>query len=166
MGQPLGFVREGLDGLELSADGSVLYYSPLTSDYIYSVETKYLRVDPSTDALAQKYAFNNVLNLGQRGGNANGFAGDSLGNVYQLMPESNAIYRLNTTTTLTERYVRDPRIIWCDSANVGFDGYLYFNINQLPYQPLWNNGTDLRVHPGLILRVKLPDGASKNLALM
>ena len=52
-----------------------------------------------------------------------------------------------------------------NSANVGFDGYIYFNINQLPYQPDWNEGVDKREYPGLILRAKLPDGATKSTVL-
>jgi hypothetical protein len=62
-------------------------------------------------------------------------------------------------------YVRDPRIIWCGSANVGFDGYIYFNIIQLPYQPDWNDGVDWRQYSGLILGSRLPDGANKNMIL-
>lgn len=81
------------------------------------------------------------------------------------MPEQNAIYNYNTTSLQAEVFVRDPRIIWPDSANVGFDGYIYFNINQLPYQPDWNNGTDLRQHPGLILRAPLPNGGTKSTIL-
>lgn len=69
-----------------------MYYSSLTSDYLFSIETQYLRANPSEDTLSAKRAFDNVKNLGQRGGNANGFSGDSLGNVYMLMPEHNAIY--------------------------------------------------------------------------
>lgn len=69
-----------------------MYYSPLTSNYLYSIETKYLRANPNKDARAIRAAFDNVHDLGQRGGNANGFAGDSLGNVYMLMPEHNAIF--------------------------------------------------------------------------
>jgi len=69
-----------------------MYYSPLTSGYLYSIETKYLRTNPADDPLANKRASDNVKNLGQRGGNANGFTGDSLGNIYMLMPESNAIF--------------------------------------------------------------------------
>ncbi|KAK6071118.1 major royal jelly protein [Seiridium cupressi] len=165
-GNPVNFLQEGLDGEELSLYGDILYYSPLSTDYIYSIETEYLRVNPKTDPLALKRAFDNVKNLGQRGGNANGFSGDSLGNVYMLMPEQNGIFIYNSTTLQAEPYVRDPRIIWPDSSNVGFDGYIYFNINQLPYQPNWNDGVDGRVHPGLILRAKLPDGANKNMLLM
>ncbi|KAH8810870.1 major royal jelly protein-domain-containing protein [Xylogone sp. PMI_703] len=152
---------EGLDGIELSADGEVLFFSPLTGDFLYSVETKYLRVNPSTDPLATVVANDNVKFLGGRGGNANGFSGDSNGNVYMLMPEHNAIYIYNSTTHQTIPYVRDPRIIWPDSANAGWDGYLYYNINQLPYQADWNNGVDGRQYPGLILRSKLVDGATK-----
>lgn len=70
------------------------------------------------------------------------------------------------TTHLTTPYVRDPRILWPDSANVGWDGYIYFNINQLPYQADWNNGVEGRVYPGLILRAQMPDGAVKNTLLM
>lgn len=69
-----------------------MYYSALTTDYLYSIETRYLRANPNSDALADKRASDNVKNLGQRGGNANGFSGDSLGNIYMLMPEYNAIY--------------------------------------------------------------------------
>ncbi|KAL9596118.1 MAG: hypothetical protein Q9219_006017 [cf. Caloplaca sp. 3 TL-2023] len=164
-GQPLRNLQEGLDGAELSLDGSVMYYSSLTSDYLFSIETQYLRVDPTMDTLAAQWAANNVKNLGQRGGNANGFAGDSNGAVYMLMPEQNAIFIYNTTTLQAEPFVRDPRIIWPDSANAGFDGYLYFNINQLPYQPTWNNGTYLRQHPGLILRARLPNNGTKSTVL-
>lgn len=164
-GMDIGYQQEGLDGIELSLYGDVLYFSPLTSDYLYSIETKYLRANPKDDQLSKIRAFNNVKNLGQRGGNANGFSSDSLGNVYMLMPESNAIYKYNGTTLLAEPYVRDPRIIWPDSSNVGFDGYIYFNINQLPYQPMWNDGNDLRAYPGLILRSKLPNCATKSTIL-
>ncbi|KAI1631520.1 major royal jelly protein-domain-containing protein [Biscogniauxia mediterranea] len=165
-GHALGFQAPGNDGAELDQYGEVMYYSALTTDYLYSIETRYLRTNPSLDPLADKRASDNVKNLGQRGGNANGFAGDSLGNVYMLMPEHNAIFIYNYTTSLTVPYVRDARMVWPDSAAVGWDGYLYMTINQLPYQPDWNDGVDGRVHPGLILRVKLPDGASKNTLLM
>ncbi|OTB03818.1 hypothetical protein M426DRAFT_169846 [Hypoxylon sp. CI-4A] len=165
-GHPLGFQEEGLDGAELDLYGEIMYYSALTTDSLYAIETRYLRANPNSNPLANKNAMDNVKNLGQRGGNANGFTGDSLGNVYMLMPEHNAIYIYNSSMQLTTPYIRDPRIIWPDSANVGWDGYLYFTINQLPYQPDWNNGVDGRVHPGLILRSRLPDGASKNTLLI
>jgi sugar lactone lactonase YvrE len=157
-GTPIQTLREGLDGLQLSPDGETMYYSPLTSDYLYSVPTANLL---TRDVLAEIKAANNVSNHGQRGGNANGFEGDSNGRIYQLMPEHNAVYAYNPQTLQTEPFVRDPRIIWPDGASIGEDGYMYLNINQLPYQPMWNNGTDLRTYPGAVLRCKLPNGGTK-----
>ncbi|KAH5196989.1 hypothetical protein HBI25_139960 [Parastagonospora nodorum] len=161
MGVPVQTLREGLDGLQLSPDGERLYYSPLTSDYLFSIPTANLRLRTEDDNLAEIKAANNVTNHGQRGGNANGFEGDSNGLVYQLMPEHNAVYAYNPATLQTEPFVRDPRIIWPDGASIGEDGYMYLNINQLPYQPMWNNGSDGRIHPGAVLRCKLPNGGSK-----
>ena len=106
-------------------------------------------------------AANNVSCLGQRGGNANGFEGDSNGLVYMLMPEHNAVYYYDPADLQTHTFIRDPRIMWPDSASVAEDGYFYVNINQLPFQPQWNDGVDLRVKPGAVLRAKLPRGGSK-----
>lgn len=77
--------------------------------------------------------------------------------MYMSMPEQNSINIYNPATLQAELYVRDPRIIWADSLSIGGDGYFYMNINQLPYQAQWNNGTDLRTKPGAALRCKLPN---------
>jgi sugar lactone lactonase YvrE len=165
VGQSVSTLREGLDGIQISPDGKTIYYSPLTGNFLYSVPTANLLARDEDDPLAERAAKNNVSNLGQRGGNANGFEGDSNGLVYQLIPEHNAIYYYDPSDLQTHGYVRDPRILWPDSASVAEDGYLYMNINQLPYQPMWNNGQDLRVHPGAVLRAKLPNGGSKIMSL-
>ena len=159
-GQPVGWQLEGLDGIQLSPDGETMYYSPLAANYLYSVPTANLR-ERDTNPLVEINAHANVSNHGQRGGNANGFEGDDQGRVYQLMPEHNGIYYYDPAQGQTIGFVRDPRIIWPDGASVGHDGYIYMNINQLPYQPDWNDGIDGRVHPGAVLRCKLPNGASK-----
>jgi len=159
-GQPIGWQQEGLDGIQLSLDGSTMYYSPLTSKTLYSVPTANL-LDPPTNPLAEIWAHANVSSKGQRGGDANGFEGDTNGFIYQLMPTENAIYYFDPSDGQTHTFVRDPRILWPDSASIGFDGYFYMNINQLPFQPDWNNGVDLRLYPGAVLRCKLPNNGTK-----
>ncbi|KAK3060106.1 hypothetical protein LTS18_009358, partial [Coniosporium uncinatum] len=159
-GMPITHLKEGLDGIQISPDGSRIYYSALTTDYLYSIPTANLRAPP-TDPSVELNAHANVSSHGQRGGNANGFEGDNLGRIYQLMPEQNAIYYYDPTDGQTKGMVRDPRIIWPDGATIGQDGYLYININQLPYQPMWNNGMDLRVHPGAVLRFRIPNNGTK-----
>ena len=163
-GQPIQTFREGNDGIQISPDGETLFYSPLTSNTLYSIPTVNLRTDPA-NPLADLQAQNNVSSLGGRGGNANGFEGDNQGRIYMCMPEHNAVYVYDPKTLLVEPFVRDPRIIWPDGASVGQDGYLYVNVNQLPYQPNWNNGVDGRVFPGAVLRVRLPEGAGKIVGL-
>lgn len=114
--------QEGPDGIELSLHGDLMCYSPLTSDHLFGIETPYLRANSMDDVLSSQRASNNVMNLGQRGGNANGFSANSNRAVYVLIPEQNAIYIYNSTTLQAEPYIRNPRIIWPD----------------------WNNGTDLK----------------------
>ncbi|KAK5175886.1 uncharacterized protein LTR77_001026 [Saxophila tyrrhenica] len=159
-GMPIQWQVEGLDGIQLSPDGERMYYSPLSTNYLYSVPTQNLRARDS-NRLAEVQAHANVSSHGQRGGNANGFEGDSNGLIYQLMPEHNAVYYFDPNDGLTHGFVRDPRIIWPDGASIGADGYIYLNINQLFFQPDWNFGVDTREHPGAILRCKLPNGGSK-----
>jgi sugar lactone lactonase YvrE len=164
LGMPINTLREGLDGIQISPDGSMIYYSPLTGNCLYSIPSTNL-LARDTDPLAELSASSNVSSLGQRGGNANGFEGDSNGLIYQLMPEHNGIFYYDVKDLQTHPFVRDPRVIWPDSATIGEDGYLYVNINQLPYQPMWNYGVDGRVHPGAVLRWKLPKGGSKIMSL-
>ncbi|GAB7358989.1 hypothetical protein MBLNU230_g5062t2 [Neophaeotheca triangularis] len=163
-GSPVGWQLEGLDGIQLTPDGERLFYSPLSTNYLYSIPTANLR-ERDSNPLAELHAHSNVSSHGQRGGDANGFEGDSDGRIYQLMPEHNAIYYFDQNDGQTHGFLRDPRIIWPDGASVGNDGYIYMNINQLPYQPDWNNGVDTREYPGAVLRAKLPEGASKIVTL-
>ncbi|KAK7548706.1 major royal jelly protein-domain-containing protein [Phyllosticta citricarpa] len=166
VGAAISNLREGNDGMQLSPDGATIYYSPLTSDYLYAVPTANLLARDADDPLAELAAANNVSCLGQRGGNANGFEGDDNGLIYMLMPEHNAIYYYDPADLQTHTFIRDPRIMWPDSASVAEDGYLYVNINQLPFQPQWNNGVDLRIKPGAVLRAKLPNDGKKIMGLV
>lgn len=159
-GMAVGWQQEGLDGINLSPNGERMYYSPLSQNYLYSIPSANLR-ERNTNPLAEIWAHANVSNHGQRGGNANGFEGDTNGYIYQLMPESNAVYYYDPKDGQTHGYVRDPRIIWNDGASIGADGYMYMNINQLPYQPDWNDGVDGRTYPGLVIRCKLPGNGTK-----
>lgn len=161
LGMPVSWQQEGLDGLQLSPNGERLYYSPLTSTHLYSIPTANLRVQ-SSDPLAELMARSNVSDYDERGANgANGFEGDDQGRIYQLMPTQNSVYYFDPRDLQTHGFITDPRILWPDGASVGADGYIYLNINQLPFQPDWNNEMDGRMHPGAILRAKLPDGARK-----
>lgn len=128
-GMPASWQQEGLDGIQLTTDGNHMFYSPLSQDYLYSVPTANLR-ERDTNELAEIHAHANVSNHGQRGGNANGFEGDSNGLIYQLMPTHNAVFYFDRSDGQTHPFVRDPRIVWPDGASIGQDGYIYLNISK------------------------------------
>ncbi len=129
-GMPAMWQQEGLDGIQITPDGKTMFYSPLTQNYLYSIPTVNLRAR-DTEELAEINAHANVSNHGQRGGNANGFEGDSNGLIYQLMPTHNAVFYYDQKDGQTHPFVEDPRIVWPDGASIGTDGYIYLNINQL-----------------------------------
>ena len=153
---------EGVHGQALSANGEMLYYSPLSSSYLYGVPTAALRVRDEDNYYADWNASNQVQNLGQAGGVHSGFDSDTNNVVYMGAPESNAIYTYQPSVSpIVETLVRDPRLQYVDTLSIGFDGYLYGDVTQLFNESYWNNGTDLRTEPGFLFRTPLPNKGSK-----
>ena len=141
----------GTDGIAISADGSRLFYCPLGSRRLYSVET---------DALVNR-AFDNapatVIDEGDRGGASDGLESDADGYIYSTNYEHNAILRRldSDTGKEWETVVHDPRLLWADTMSVATDGYLYVTANQLHRQPRYQEGKDLRRKPYVLFRVRI-----------
>lgn len=141
----------GSDGIAINADGSRLFYCPLGSRRLYSVET---------DALVNR-AFDNaaatVIDEGDRGGASDGLESDADGYIYSTNYEHNAILRRldGDTGKEWETVVHDPRLLWADTMSIATDGYLYVTANQLHRQPRYQEGKDLRRKPYVLFRVKI-----------
>lgn len=141
----------GSDGIAISADGSRLFYCPLGSRRLYSVET---------DALVNR-AYDNapatVIDEGDRGGASDGLESDANGYIYSTNYEHNAILRrlADDTGKEWETVVHDPRLLWADTMSIATDGYLYVTANQLHRQPRYQEGKDLRRKPYVLFRVKI-----------
>ena len=141
----------GTDGIAINADGSRLFYCPLGSRRLYSVET---------DALVNR-AFDNapatVIDEGDRGGASDGLESDADGYIYSTNYEHNAILRRldGDTGKAWETVVHDPRLLWADTMSIATDGYLYVTANQLHRQPRYQEGKDLRRKPYVLFRVKI-----------
>ncbi|KAF9259924.1 NHL repeat-containing protein [Marasmius fiardii PR-910] len=146
----------GIDGFAISADGRFIFFTPIASRELYRVETAVLRVNPADDVFAFIRAAQNVQFLGQMGGAADGFETDDTGLVYISQPEHNSINTFNPDTGLVELFVRDPRMAWPDTLSVADDGFLYMTVNQLWLSPVYQNGTDKRVKPFVLIRVPIP----------
>eukprot|EP01024_Parvocaulis_polyphysoides_P038175 TRINITY_DN34200_c0_g1_i12.p1 TRINITY_DN34200_c0_g1~~TRINITY_DN34200_c0_g1_i12.p1 ORF type:complete len:340 (-),score=41.27 TRINITY_DN34200_c0_g1_i12:116-1135(-) len=139
----------GVDGIAISPDGSKIFYCPLTSRKLYQV---------SADLLANKSATNEdvkqtVVDLGERGGIADGLESDSEGNVYVTNLEHNAVLKRVASTGEYETVISVPELLWPDTLSVAADGFLYVTAGQLHRLPAFNKGVDLRVKPFSVWKV-------------
>lgn len=150
--QPDGSVKQGAgmgsDGIAISSDGSRLYYCPLSSRKLYSVDTDVL----ADRALDEGEVAAAVTNEGDRGGASDGLESDAAGNIYCTNYEHNAILR-RSPDMHWETVTHDPRLLWPDTLSLASDGYLYVTENQLHRQARFHKGRDLRQKPYTLFRV-------------
>lgn len=137
------------DGIALSPDGEILYYSPLSSRHLYSIETKLLR-DPNVTEEALSLE---VKDMGEKGA-SDGLETDQNGAIYAGDYERNSIRKLPKGGDWIT-IAHGPEILWPDTLSVAKDGYLYFTVNQLHRQPTFHAGKDLRIKPYSLLRIKI-----------
>ncbi|OUL18290.1 gluconolaconase [Nostoc sp. RF31YmG] len=143
-------VKMGSDGIAISADGSRLYYCPLSSRRLYSVA-----VDALMDRALNDYAVAaTVIDEGDKGGGADGLESDAAGCIYATNYEHNAILRRHPDGAW-ETVVHDPRLLWPDTLCVATDGYLYVTANQLHRQARYQKGRDLRQKPYSLFRIHI-----------
>jgi sugar lactone lactonase YvrE len=140
----------GADGIAMSADGSRLYYSPLTSRHLYSVSVDAL-VDPS---MTDEKVAETVKDHGYKGGASDGLESDAEGRIYLSDYEHNAIHRMMPDGSI-ETIAHDPRMLWPDTLSLGYDGYLYFSANQIERQAVHWGGKDTREKPYTVFRIKV-----------
>jgi sugar lactone lactonase YvrE len=152
--QPDGSVKHGAsmgsDGIAIYADGTRLYYCPLGSRKLYSVDTNAL----SDQSLKEQEVGATVIDEGDRGGASDGLESDSAGNIYSTNYEHNAILR-RSPDKRWETLTHDPRLLWPDTLSLATDGYLYVTANQLHRQARFHKGKDLRHKPYSLFRVRV-----------
>ncbi len=143
------------DSLAISADGSLLFYCPVSATKLYSVPTAALR-DRSLSATATNAQVKMVTGKES----SDGLESDADGNIYATAAPSSSIARISPNPAFASGYVvetlvHDPRLLWPDTMSLSDDGYLYVTANQLYNQPSMHNGQDLRVKPYVLFRIKL-----------
>ena len=152
--QPDGSVKHGAsmgsDGIAINADGTRLYYCPLGSRKLYSVDTNAL----SDQSLKEQEVGATVIDGGDRGGASDGLESDSAGNIYSTNYEHNAILR-RSPDKRWETLTHDPRLLWPDTLSLATDGYLYVTANQLHRQARFHKGKDLRRKPYSLFRIRI-----------
>lgn len=120
-------MRTGADGIVLSGDKKTLYWTALTGNRLYAVETAILR-DPSATPVAIRAAVRTVATLTS---NTDGITADRDGNLYLTALSQNAILRRDAKTGAVATLAQDPAMVWPDTLAWGPDGALYVASNHL-----------------------------------
>lgn len=154
--QPDGSVKQGAgmgaDGIAISSDGARLYYCPLGSRKLYSVDTDAL----ADQSLGDREKVGVTVNdEGDRGGAADGLESDAAGYIYSTNYEHNAILRRRSGGGQWETIAHDPRLLWPDTLSLAADGYLYVTANQLHRQARFHKGHNLRRKPYTLFRIRI-----------
>jgi sugar lactone lactonase YvrE len=117
----------GADGIALSGDKKTLYWTNLTGNTLWAIDTSVLR-DFSTAKPAIQSSVRRITSLPS---NTDGMTADRDGNVYMTALQLNGLMRLSATSGRIERFVFDPEMSWPDTLAWGPDGALFIVSNHL-----------------------------------
>lgn len=127
-------MQTGVDGIALSCDRRTLYYTPLTSRTLYSIDTKSLRESHSKDPSSS------VVKLGYKKSASDGLIAGAKGHLYITAIEQNRVYKVKNIIPDPESFhytefkhvIDDSKAVWPDT--LGFHNskkQLYAMCNQL-----------------------------------
>jgi len=122
-----GPMRTGADGIALSGDKDTLYWTNLTGNTLYSLDTDLLR-DFTTSETVIENAVRVVTSLPS---NTDGMTADRAGNVYMTALSLDGLMKLDGKTGQLSRFVHHPQMNWPDTLAWGPNGDLYVVSNHL-----------------------------------
>ncbi len=146
---PPTHVSFGSDGIAISADGNTLYYCPLASRELYSVDLAVARDRKVSDADVKK----TVKDLGVKV-MSDGLESDAEGRIYCTDVEHHRIMVGKPGGPYQVLTVSPNATDWPDTMSLATNGYLYWNANQLELQGSYHYGRDLRQPPYTMYRIK------------
>jgi sugar lactone lactonase YvrE len=117
----------GADGIALSGDKKTLYWTSLTGNTLYSIETALLRDFNRSDSELQA-SVKSVANLPS---NTDGMTSDRENNLYMTGLTINGIMKLDAKTGDVTRLTYNEKMIWPDTLAWGPDSHLYISSNNL-----------------------------------
>ena len=144
-------VTVGCDGIALSPDAKRLWWTPLSTYGLYSVDVDAL-VDPQTtdDRIART-----VTAHDEREFACDGLDCDREGRVYFTDATNSAVQRFLPAENRYERLFSDPRMIWPDAIELAPDRTIYITSSQIHRGPQYNRGVDRRERPYRLFRAAI-----------
>jgi len=131
------------DGLALSRDGKTLYWQPLTSRTLYSIDTAVVMSDDPEEA-GKKVNKVGTYNL------ADGLLMSRDDRLFLTSPEDNSVKVWDGSRSRT--VVEDPRLRWPDSLAEGPDRSIYVTASHIQDMP-WFKADAPRVLPTQLFRM-------------
>ncbi|WP_298964946.1 L-dopachrome tautomerase-related protein [uncultured Roseibium sp.] len=122
-----GGMKTGADGIALSGDKGTLYWTNLTGNTLYSLDTDLLR-DFNTSETVLENAVRVETSLPS---NTDGMTADRDGNVYMTALSLDGLMKLDGKTGQLSRFAHHPEMNWPDTLAWGPDGALYVVSNHL-----------------------------------
>jgi len=116
------------DGIELSEDGSILYFTALTGDVLYQIPTSVLR----DTTLVPENRCKEVSVLNDKNVPTDGMILHN-GKLYMADLPEEGLWSFDIKTKRGERFDYGYTIRWADSFAVDKEGYIYFTTSQINY---------------------------------
>ncbi|WP_114011776.1 L-dopachrome tautomerase-related protein, partial [Cohaesibacter intestini] len=128
-----GGMQTGADGIALSADKDTVYWTNLTGNTLYSLDTDLLRDFGVSETVIE----NGVDVVTSLPSNTDGMTADNKGNIYMTALSLDGIMKLDGKTGQLSRFAHHPDMNWPDTLAWGPDGALYVVSNHLHF---WVDG--------------------------
>jgi sugar lactone lactonase YvrE len=142
----------GIDGVALSPDDRTLWWTPLGSYDLYSIDTDLLTDPHGDDAALARH----VVQHDARGFASDGLDCDRNGRVYFTDVTHGTLRRLIPSESRYETLLRgEHHFIWPDAVKIGPDNIVYVTDSQLDRMPRWSGGADLRQPPYTLYRAAI-----------
>lgn len=122
-----GPMLTGADGIALSGDKQTLYWTNLTGNTLYALDTDLLRDFSVSETVIE----NAVRRITVLPSNTDGMTADRENNLYLTALTLNGLMRRDGKTGLLERFIFHPEMSWPDTLAWGPDGALYVVSNHL-----------------------------------
>jgi sugar lactone lactonase YvrE len=117
----------GINGIALSPDARILYWTVTAGTKVHSLPTHILR---NMDSTSEKIV-SAVRDLGTIGGNTDGIATDRSGMLYITDVTHNGIASFDPKTLKVKLVASDERVHWPDTLSAGPENSLYFTSSNL-----------------------------------
>lgn len=145
-------VSAGIDGIALTPDGRTLWWTPLGSYGLFSIDTDVLVKTPVDPVVVARH----VVEHPQRDFACDGLDSDRAGRIYFTDCTHGGLQRLIPSQSRYEQLLHaDTRMVWPDSVKLGPERIVYITDSQLDRSPDWNDGQDLREPPYVLYRAAI-----------